>query len=601
MTTTLQRVSKSQMYDAPIPSPRTGPLYNAFSYPTKISPETIAVFIAGHTKPGDVILDTFSGTGTTGLGALLCEKPTPMMLQLAKDLKIVPAWGPRETHLIEVGSLGAFIASVLCDPPNPRAFTEAANSLIRDTQREVGWMYAATSPDGELGDLRHAIWSDVLVCPQCSAETPFWQAVVRRAPLRLDTTWSCPSCHATTQSEECDRAEEVYTDDFLGRKMQRRKRKLVYVYGESAGQGWQRPATDADRAVFARAERQRPPKVAPKARIVWGDLFRGGYHFGISHLHHFYTSRNFRVMSTLWERIDNFPSNIQKALRLLVLSYNASHSTLMTRIVVKTGQRDFVLTGAQSGVLYISGLPVEKNILRGISRKTKQMARAFGMVHGCRGRVVVHHASSTSIPLPDDAVDYLFTDPPFGGFIPYAEINQINELWLAKATARKEEIIISPAQGKGAIEYGAMLSMVFKEAARVLKPGGLATVVFHSGFSDVWKAIMDAFNGAGLAVVMASVLHKEQASFKQTVSEGSVQGDPLLLLRRRRRGVPRRADSALIAAKIISGAKNRNTGLKEVRRLYSEYVLRCLIQGSNPPIGAKAFYQRLSEAKGQDR
>ncbi|MFC3119830.1 DNA methyltransferase [Jhaorihella thermophila] len=41
-----------------------------------MSPEAIALFIAAHTKPGDtVFFDGFAGSGTTGLAALLCEKP----------------------------------------------------------------------------------------------------------------------------------------------------------------------------------------------------------------------------------------------------------------------------------------------------------------------------------------------------------------------------------------------------------------------------------------------------------------------------------------------------------------------------------------------
>src|SRR5579862_9726689 len=92
------------LYENPLPSTRTGPLYNAFSYPTKISPEAIGVFIATHTSPGALVVDTFAGSGTTGLGALLCDKPTPEMLQLAKKIGARPRWGPREVHLFEVGT-----------------------------------------------------------------------------------------------------------------------------------------------------------------------------------------------------------------------------------------------------------------------------------------------------------------------------------------------------------------------------------------------------------------------------------------------------------------------------------------------------------------
>ncbi len=62
-----------RLYDEPLPASRTGALYTAFPYPTKISPEAIALFIAAHTKPGDTVFDGFAGSGTTGLAALLCD------------------------------------------------------------------------------------------------------------------------------------------------------------------------------------------------------------------------------------------------------------------------------------------------------------------------------------------------------------------------------------------------------------------------------------------------------------------------------------------------------------------------------------------------
>ena len=58
-----------KIFEKPLPSTRSGAFFNAFSYPTKISPESIAVYIASITKPGDVVLDTFSGSGSTGIAA----------------------------------------------------------------------------------------------------------------------------------------------------------------------------------------------------------------------------------------------------------------------------------------------------------------------------------------------------------------------------------------------------------------------------------------------------------------------------------------------------------------------------------------------------
>ena len=170
--------------------------------------------------------------------------------------------------------------------------------------------------------------------------------------------------------------------------------------------------------------------------LRWGDLFRAGYHRGITHLHHFYTPRNFLALATLWDLVKDFDADLQDALRLLVLSFNASHSTLMTRVVVKTGQRDLVLTGAQSGVLYVSGLPVEKNVFDGVHRKISTLSSAFALVVGSGSSVSVTNGSSTSMTLDSRSIQYVFTDPPFGAYIPYAEINQLNEGWLGAATDR---------------------------------------------------------------------------------------------------------------------------------------------------------------------
>ena len=126
--------------------------------------------------------------------------------------------------------------------------------------------------------------------------------------------------------------------------------------------------------------RSQLPDCAPRKEVAWGDLYRSGYHRGITHLHHFYTPRNYLALATLWDLVETFDDDLQDALRLLILSFNSTHSTLMTRVVVKKGQNDLVLTGAQSGVLYVSGLPVEKNIFKGVRRKIRTIADAFDLV-----------------------------------------------------------------------------------------------------------------------------------------------------------------------------------------------------------------------------
>lgn len=580
--------SVEKLYETPLPSTRTGPLYNAFSYPTKISPEAIAVYIATHTEPGATILDAFAGSGTTGVATLLCDRPTPEMKKIAESLGVHPKWGERRAHLFEVGVLGAFVSETLCHPPEPKAFAEAVEQLCLQAQEKLGRLYEAKDETGRTGVLRHAIWSDVLICPHCKSEISLWDASVKTKPLVMANSFYCRDCGKQVAVETCERATEVSVDAF-GRKQLSKKRVIARVHGQTGPTKWQRPATEEDYHLLSEIAAMNPPESAPHADIQWGELRRAGYHLGIDKLHHFYTKRNFIAMAMLMDIASTFPPDVRDALRLLILSYNASHSTLMTRVVLKKSQSDFVLTGSQSGVLYISGLPVEKNIMEGVRRKSKAFIDSFKLLYGSRSQVIVHNTSSEAMPLLNHSVDYVFTDPPFGDYIPYAELNQINELWLGRTTDRSREVIVSPSQSKGVDEYGEMMGAVFAEMARVIKPHAVATVVFHSAHSKVWRALVQAYTTAGFTVEATSVLDKIQASFKQVVSTVSVKGDPLLLLSKRQAERPMPQSSAKIATDVIHSARD---GAKlDPQRLYSQFVGKCLELGRDVDIDAKTFYE----------
>ena len=133
----------ARLYKKPFTSERKGPLYNAFSYPTKIDAEAIAVFIAAHTNPGETVLDPFGGSGTTGIAAKLCANPTEKMKSIASELGIKPSWGPRNAVIIEISTIGAFVAEVMTNPPDPGEFADAAKQLIQESSQDLSWMYAA--------------------------------------------------------------------------------------------------------------------------------------------------------------------------------------------------------------------------------------------------------------------------------------------------------------------------------------------------------------------------------------------------------------------------------------------------------------------------
>lgn len=588
--------SLAGLYSRPLPATRSGPLYSAFSYPTKISPESIAIFIATHTKPGDTILDTFGGSGTTGIAVRLCESPTLEMVKLANELEAPVTWGPRNAIVYELSGIGSFVARIMGNPPDPELFLRAAAELIETCESKLGAVYAAIDDRGKPGSIRHAIWSDVIQCVSCGEETSFWDGAVTSKPLSIASTFNCPSCKAVLEAGSAERVYERFQDPLTGKASIRRKRVLKRIYGHSGGRNWSRPATKEDEDLSARVASMPLPTSIPIVEIPWGDLHRAGYHKGITHAHHFYTPRNLLIIGMIWEQIESTPLEVRDALRLLLLSYNASHATLMTRVVVKSGLTDFVLTGAQSGVLYISSLPVEKNIFEGLRRKAKTLAAAFSTVGKGESNVRVVCGDSATLDIPDKSVDYVFTDPPFGGYIPYSEINFLNEIWLDRLTEREREIIISPSQKKDVKDYGFLMSQVFKEISRTLKDSGLATVVFHSAKAEVWRALQEAYQEAGFQVELSSVLDKLQGSFKQVTSTVSVKGDPLLLLSKpqitehRRRFTSLEADE-VIAELLARAASARDMKERTPERLYSRFVACYLEQKLSVPMDAAGFYE----------
>lgn len=582
------------LYKEPLPSERTGALYNAFPYPTKISPEAIALFIAAHTKPGDTIFDGFAGSGTTGLAALLCENPTAELQARAKSLGLNAKWGARNAVLYELSALGSFIGRTLTCPPDPTAFRQAATDILAEAEEADGWMYRATDPSGKSGAIRYVIWSDQLSCPACARKVTLWDACVSLKPACISSSFTCPFCRHETALSEVERLVETSYDTVLDENRKLRTRSPVRVCGVTGKKTWTRPANRGDFELLKKIARQPVPESIPRVAIPWGDLYRSGYHQGITHLHHFYTQRNLIVFAKLWERAEKYKGPIRDALRFWLLSYNASHATIMTRVVAKAGQKDLVVTSGQPGVLYVSGLPVEKNLFSGLRRKLGTITQAFETTRNRQGKVIVRQKSSCNVDLPDASVDYVFTDPPFGGNIPYAEVNFINEAWLDDFTDRKEEIIVSKDQGKSIAEYQNLMTRALKEAHRILKPSGRGTLVFHSATAEVWNALQGAYKDANFAVERANVLDKKQGSFKQVTTDGAVRGDPVLLLNKRKSQRANKVTQSVwkVAERLQREAvKGADPVEQTPQRLYSRLVTYFLTQHQLVPLDADTFYE----------
>jgi len=160
-------------------------------------------------------------------------------------------------------------------------------------------------------------------------------------------------------------------------------------------------------------------------------------------------------------------------------------------------------------------------------------------------RLTALTGSATSLAkLPSGSVDYVFTDPPFGGNIQYSELNLLWESWLGRRTKPRLEAVVSRSQGKSIRAYGGLMGQAFAEMHRVLKQDGRMTLVFHHTSGEVWSEVQSRLAEARFAVESIQTLDKSHQTFKQVTAAGAVSYDAVVTCRRaaeRRTTAPRRA------------------------------------------------------------
>jgi hypothetical protein len=229
----------------------------------------------------------------------------------------------------------------------------------------------------------------------------------------------------------------------------------------------------------------------------------------------FYFNRAKLALSQLWYRINEVePNSIREALRF-AFTNTAWHASRMRRFNARGGQRPL------TGTLYIPQLVSEPNVFEVFRHQLKQIAAYYGtFTPGPETFAFATPSSATNLEwIPDASIDYVFTDPPFGSNIFYADCNLVWEAWLGEITDTAEEIVVNRSRslasgGKTIDDYGSLLTRAFSEMRRVIHPQGRISIVFHNADDRVWSSMLGAAENAGLRQIEVSLLDKGQRSMK---------------------------------------------------------------------------------------
>lgn len=220
--------------------------------------------------------------------------------------------------------------------------------------------------------------------------------------------------------------------------------------------------------------------------------------------------------------------------------------------------------------------------------------------------------SSQSLPnIPDNSIDYIFTDPPFGDNLMYSELSFIWEAWLQVLENNQDEAIMSSVQGKGLLEYQQLMTDCFSTYYRVLKPNRWITVEFHNSKNAVWNAIQESLNRAGFVIADVRTLDKQQGSFKQVNNTSAVKQDlvisaykPKLSLSRRILEKAGQEETAWdfvnqhlsnLPVVVKQAGKIEVVAERQGYLLFDRMVAYHIMSGIPVPIDAADFYKGLDE------
>ena len=510
---------------------KNDPIYFAHYYSTKVPHQAIVPFILDFTEPGEVVFDGFCGTGMTAVAAQACAH--------SANAAGGGTTGARKALVSDLSPAATFIAAMTNRLREVKSRLDIIEQIVKDvaatrqeflTTAHVGWPRGTTdpvlrvnavTPKGQPGKIEYTVWSDVFSCPQCTAELIYWDLVFRGPGKAQPTKLQCTSCGAEVNARSLDRVWQSVMDTRLG-TIVRQARQVPVLINYSVGKRRyeKRPDPEDIRCIEDSGDVGAEVSVPSDALPAGVNTAQPAKSHGFTHVHHFFTERNLVLMGDVWERVRQQEDPTTRLAGLFILTGAIQRVCRLNRYMPNHDRH----VGPLSGTLYVAPLTVEIPATNYLLDRVKAIHRIRRPPSG--DGVMISTQSATDLSnVPSECVDYIFTDPPFGGNLNYSELNSLVEPWLGVRTKSEAEAVVNEVQGKGLTEYQVLMEAAFSEFFRVLKPGRYMTVEFHNSQNSVWKAIQESLQRAGFVISYVRTLDKKKGTTKQLSYRATVKQD----------------------------------------------------------------------------
>lgn len=463
---------------------RGDPVYMAHGYLTKVPVPAIVPFIEAYTRAGDLVVDPFAGSGMTGVAA---------------------AAAGRRACLYDISVLGQHIGRNYVNLVEADLLRKLAGEVVQGVRVRLGDVYSvACEQCGASAQIAKTVWSVIVECGGCGVLVNYYQSMEAadwdRAAMR------CTSCAAGITS-----------------RLPRRDEAPVLEYincGCEANQLEQAPSPaphiDLEMLSYPRVEISSDRQMYKASALGKS---------GLTTVASFYSPRNLAALTALRDEIVAVGDEPVRS--KLMFAFTACLTRASKRY---QWSRQRPLNAANANY-YVAPVFYEWNVFELFLRKVEAAVRSDEWIRGAHGEgtlfgteldVTYELGSADAIALPAASVDYVFTDPPFGSNLFYADMAIFQEAWLDAFTPVEQEAVIDRGTRKArtAVRYEELLTAALRECRRILKHGARVSMVFGNSSGAVWALVQRAVDAAGLEIEpdRIVVLNKGQRSVKGLAS-----------------------------------------------------------------------------------
>lgn len=523
-------------FAADVSEGKTDAIYLAHSYHTKVPHKAIIRYLMHYTKPGDLILDGFSGTGMTGIAGALCENENllnDMGYKSTLDSGTERLLGARKVILNDLSPIASFISNNYSNPMNADEFEKKANEILKSINEECGWMFKTPHTiNGKIqthngapiyGQIQYTVYSDVFECPACMEEVTFTDVALDIEQGSVKKEFTCSSCNSILTKNKMQRVIQT-TVDAEGNVVSHAKQAPVYIHYLYENKAYTKKVDEIDLQLINKIEELSIPYWFPNKELPKGvNVNQPKVSHGLSKVHHFYSKRALYVLAKTYDILRKLKGDEKNYLQFTFEQAVLGMSKIARYVPTHYSQVNQYL----SGTLYIGSQIVDVSLDYIIKNKIRRLAKLLSTNNNqfSSRNIVTTQAIQSLNKLKKNSIDYIFTDPPFGANLMYSDLNLLWESWMAIETNTLKEAIINTVQEKNIDDYKSLMQQSFDIYYHVLKPGRWITVEFSNSKASVWNAIQEAMQKAGFIIANVAALDKKQGSFKAVTSTTAVKQD----------------------------------------------------------------------------